>query len=86
MDDKNQDRKGSGMQAGAMGSKGGQSVNINPEQIQKILDGMSYPASKDDLVQHARSHGADSKVMDALNSLPDQQFQTAADVSRAVGK
>lgn len=59
---------------------------VNPIQLQKYLKGVDYPASKQDLVKCARDEGADQHVQDTLNRLPDQKFQTPAEVSQAVGK
>lgn len=59
---------------------------INPIQLQKYLVGVDYPASKEDLVKQARAHGADENDVQMLKNLPDQSFQTPADVSQAVGK
>jgi hypothetical protein len=56
----------------------------NPAQVQKFLSGMDYPASRNDVVQHAKSHGADAHVCRVLEHLPANQFQTAADVNRAI--
>lgn len=61
-------------------------AKVNPVQIQTFLSGVDYPASKDDLVKHAKEQGADDNVQQMLQSLPDQQFQTPADISQAVGK
>lgn len=61
-------------------------AKVNPVQIQKYLAGVDYPASKDDLVKHAKEQGADDNVQQTLQQLPDQKFQTPADVSQAVGK
>jgi hypothetical protein len=61
-------------------------VTVNPVQIQKFLKGVDYPASKDDLIRHAEKEGADQNVRDALARLPDERFQTPADVSQAIGK
>lgn len=59
---------------------------VNPIELQKSLKGMSYPASKDDLVQHAEKQGADDKILDALKQLKDGQFETPADVSQEIFK
>lgn len=59
---------------------------INPIQLQKYLVGVDYPASKEDLVKQAKAHGADDNAVQMLQHLPDQSFQTPADVSQAVGK
>lgn len=59
---------------------------VNPIQVQKFLSGMHYPASKDEIVDHAKSNGADEKVIQTLQQMPDDDFETAADVSQAIGR
>lgn len=61
-------------------------AHVNPIQVQKFLGGVDYPAKKDDLVKCAKSKGADDNVMQVLKQLPDESFQTPADVSKAIGK
>ncbi len=58
----------------------------NPVQLQKYLKGLDYPASKDEIVGHAERHGADQNALGTLRRLPDEKYQTPADVSQAVGK
>jgi Protein of unknown function (DUF2795) len=36
-------------------------------EIQKCLSGVSYPATKDQLVEHARKNGADAEAIEALS-------------------
>lgn len=60
-------------------------AGINPIQLEKFLKGVDYPAHKTDLITQARKNGADDNVRSTLEQLPDQQFQTPADVSTAVG-
>ncbi|WP_231557304.1 DUF2795 domain-containing protein [Deinococcus sp. YIM 77859] len=60
-------------------------AKINPIQLQKHLRGVDYPASKRDLVAAAERNGADEDMRAALNALPDEEYQTPADVSRALG-
>ncbi len=59
---------------------------VNPVQIQKYLGGIDYPASKQDLVKTAKSKGADQRVMDMLNKLPDQKYNKPTDVTKEIGK
>jgi len=47
---------------------------------------MHYPAKKDELVKHAKTKGADDKIMQTLEQLPEESFQTPADVSKAIGQ
>ena len=60
-------------------------ATINPIQLQKYLKGMDYPARKADLIKRAEQNGADDQVRSTLEQLPDQEFDSAADVSKAIG-
>jgi hypothetical protein len=61
-------------------------ATVNPIQLQKYLKGLDYPASKADLITKAQQEGADENVRATLDKLPDDSFETPADVSQAVGK
>lgn len=61
-------------------------ATVNPIQVQKFLGGMDYPASKDEIVSHAKSKGADENIMQTLEQLPDEDFETPADVSKAISQ
>jgi predicted outer membrane protein len=61
-------------------------AHVNPIQVQKFLKGVDYPASKADLIEKAKSMGADENVQSSLEQLPDEEFQTPADVSQAFGR
>src|SRR6202000_3043502 len=66
----------------------------SPALVQRHLHGMHYPASKEDLVNYARSQCSDGnhpdseceRVVEALNRLPDQHYQRPTDVSKAFGE
>lgn len=57
---------------------------VSPIDIQKALSGIDYPASKDDLVQHAQSHGGDDEVLSSLRGIDDKQYDRPTDVEAAV--
>jgi hypothetical protein len=59
---------------------------VNPIQVQKFLGGIDYPIGKQDLLEHARSKGADDDVMSTLEQLPFDEFNSPNDVSEAIGK
>jgi hypothetical protein len=59
---------------------------VNPIQIQKFLKGVDYPASKAELLEMAEQEGADENARQALEQLPDQEYQSPVDVSEALGK
>jgi len=56
----------------------------SPIDIQKALSGMDYPATKDQIVRHAESHGADGEVLDALKGIEDREYEGPSGVSSAV--
>ncbi|MBV9844807.1 MAG: DUF2795 domain-containing protein [Kutzneria sp.] len=58
----------------------------NPIQMQKFLAGIDYPASRDDIVEHARSQGADNEVLTTLNAIPDKTYNGPNAVSQAFSK
>lgn len=60
-------------------------AKINPIELQKHLKGVSYPASKQDVIAKAKENGADQELQSMLEHLSDDQFQTPADVNKAIG-
>jgi hypothetical protein len=56
----------------------------NPIQIQKFLGGIDYPANRDALISRAKESGADSNVLDALQNIPDKEYDSPTAVSSAV--
>ena len=61
-------------------------AKVNPVHVQKFLGGLDYPASKEDLMKRAEQEGADQEVRSILEQLPDQNYETPADVSKAIGE
>ncbi|HWG00987.1 MAG TPA: DUF2795 domain-containing protein [Trebonia sp.] len=55
-------------------------------KVQKFLGGISYPASKEQLIDHARGKNADQDVLDALQDLPDREYDGPNAVSQAVAR
>jgi len=62
---------------------GGQS----PSNVQSYLSGVSYPASKNDLLAAAKRNGASSEVMDILRGFEDsEEFGGPQEVMKAYGR
>jgi hypothetical protein len=59
-------------------------AKINPIQMQKHLKGVDYPASKEELVEHAKQQGADDNAIAVLEQLPDEDFESPTEVSQAI--
>jgi hypothetical protein len=53
-------------------------------KVQKALGGVSYPATKDQLVDHAKGKNAEKDVLDALENLPDREYDGPNEVSKTV--
>jgi hypothetical protein len=54
--------------------------------VQRYLKGVDYPADRDGLLACARYNGADPDIMEALEQLPEQDYETPAAVSAALGR
>jgi hypothetical protein len=64
------------------GLAGHSSVNVR-----RHLEGMHFPAFKDDLLLRARDNGAGQDMLEVLESFPEgKEFETLADVVRACGQ
>lgn len=62
-------------------------TKANPVEVQKNLKGVDYPADKQELIQHAKQHGANQDVISLLEQLPDkQQFENPTDLNKALGE
>jgi hypothetical protein len=54
--------------------------------VQKALGGISYPATRDQLVEHAKSKDAGQDILDALQAIPDREYDGPNEVSKAVAR
>jgi hypothetical protein len=60
-------------------------MTVNPIQLQKFLGGIDYPTDKQTLMDRARQNGADGNVLQTLESLDRDRFNSPNDVSEALG-
>lgn len=54
----------------------------HPVNILGLFDGMDFPASKMELISYAEDKGASEDVLDQLQSMPDDIYNTLSDVNR----
>jgi hypothetical protein len=53
--------------------------------VQKALGGISYPATRDQLVEHARGKNAGTgDILAVLQDIPDREYGGPNEVSKAV--
>ena len=55
-------------------------TGISPETIYNFLKGMNYPAGKNELIQQAKKNNADTNVINAMESLPEKEYESQEDV------
>lgn len=57
----------------------------SPSNVQSYLSGVSYPATKDDLLSAARANGAPREIIDIIEGFDDDEFGGPQDVMKAYG-
>lgn len=58
----------------------------SPSNIAHHLKHIHFPCNKQDLVRQAQANKAEDDVLDVLRQMPEQQYQTMADVMKGVGQ
>lgn len=61
-------------------------VRVSPALVEKSIKGIKFPASKQDLIQQAEWNNASDDVLNILDNVPDKQFNSPVDISKAIGK
>ncbi len=63
-----------------------------PANIMRHIKGISFPASKEEIITKAEQNSADAKmpdsdeVVDVLRRIPDQEYPSPAQIMKAVGQ
>jgi hypothetical protein len=61
-------------------------IQPNPFRVQKFLAGLRYPARKEEVLERARSRGADAQLLSVLSLLPDRDYESPVSLSCEVGR
>lgn len=56
-----------------------------PANVTQHLKGAHFPADKRELIDLAKSNGAEGDVLEVLESLPGSEYASIADVMKAYG-
>jgi Protein of unknown function (DUF2795) len=59
-------------------------MNINPEQLNQLLNLVPYPIGKSQLIDFLRQRGGNDQIIGLLERLPDVTFNSAQDVQNAL--
>ncbi len=84
MADKSSGRSEGGQKASQGGR--GDPQKASPSAVERYLKGIDYPATKEDLIEHAEDMGAPSDVMNVLRRMPDQDYDSPIDIAKGVGE
>lgn len=55
-------------------------MDFNPDDAQQYLEGVDYPASKEEILSAAESNGAPESLIGMIGTLPRPEFSSAEDV------
>jgi hypothetical protein len=58
----------------------------SPFRVQKFLGGLRYPAGKQQVLERARSRGADQALLRLLGLLPERDYESPISLSCEVGR
>ena len=53
-------------------------TNASPAAVVDFLEGIQYPCSKAEILDHVRRRGAPAMVVDALQRLPEERYYDLA--------
>lgn len=61
-------------------------MGLDVTEVQKALKGVDYPASREELVDHARGNDASEEVISALENADQERFEGPSGVMAAVSE
>lgn len=59
---------------------------LEATQKHPSLNGVQYPAHKHDLLLQAQSFGVGTTILSFISALPDQEYQTPAELQQAISE
>jgi hypothetical protein len=57
---------------------------MDSDTMRQLLEGVGFPATRDDVVTWAKEHGAGTEEIEVLNRLPIARYESITDVLAAV--
>ena len=59
-------------------------MDVSPVEVQQYLEGLEYPAAKDEVIAQAEQNDAPQDVIEALQALGEEQFDDPTEVQEAL--
>ena len=63
-----------------------ESKSVSSVELQQNLEGVDYPAEKQDLIDAAKSNSAPDNIMSFMNRLPDKTYDQSIEVEEEFSK
>lgn len=60
-------------------------TDVPANEITKALDGLDFPADKNQLVNHAQQNNAPEPVLKAIRKLPEKNYNSPIQVTQEYG-
>lgn len=57
-----------------------------PPNVEEVLDGIPFPASKVQIIVYAGEHDASEEVMELLRAIPSLQYRNMQEINKALGE
>ena len=58
----------------------------SPATVAQMLHGVSFPATREQLIDYARGRNAAPDTLDFMGGLPDERYASMADVFKGIGR
>jgi hypothetical protein len=72
-----------GGKKGAHGGSGNPNI-ASPAAVERYIKGIDFPANKKKLMQQAKDNDAPDDVIKTIQRLPEQQYNSPIDISKAM--
>ncbi|MEU7755257.1 DUF2795 domain-containing protein [Micromonospora sp. NPDC049101] len=59
-------------------------MTVTGVQLQEYLAGLDYPVSREDLIRWGQENGASTEMLQMLQSLPPEQFNSPDELNAAL--
>ncbi len=60
-------------------------MSINSGQISQLLNQISFPIGKAELVRKVKQMGANNQIVSVLDRLPDKEFKSSQELQKELG-
>lgn len=67
-------------------ARSGRGSGHSPANIAEQPGSIDFPASTQDLVQHARQGGTEGDAMDIIEQMPERTYNSMSDVMKGAGE